>query len=89
MFKIKNCLANLASNASTTYDSDPKVYLTWFGTDVDGNYFDSSNLSMEKFKQYSINSLFNSAQQIFNNGIASAATTIQQVKSWIGNQTSR
>ena len=45
---------------------DPKFYITWFGTDKNGNQLKSSNLALSKFKKYSVNSLYNSVKNIFN-----------------------
>jgi hypothetical protein len=44
---------------------DPKIYITWFGTDKNGNQLKSSNLALSKFKKYSISSLYNSVKNMF------------------------
>ena len=45
---------------------DPKFYITWFGTDKNGNQLKSANLALSKFKHYSINSLYDSVKNIFS-----------------------
>ena len=55
---IKKCIQN-------NNECDPKFYITWFGTDKNGNQLKSSNLAMSKFKKYSISSLYNSVKDIF------------------------
>ena len=44
---------------------DPKIYITWFCTDKNGNQLKSSNLALSKFKKYSISSLYNSVKNMF------------------------
>ena len=55
---IKKCMNN-------NNECDPKFYITWFGTDKNGNQLKSSNLAMSKFQKYSISSLYNSVKNIF------------------------
>lgn len=57
------------TNQSQAFNCDPKFYVTWFGTDVNGKPMSSSNLSFEKFRQYSIGSLYSSALGVFNNTV--------------------
>ena len=45
---------------------DPKFYITWFGTDKNGNQLKSSNLALSKFKKYSVDALFSSVEDIFS-----------------------
>ena len=42
----------------------PKFYITWFGTDKNGNQFKTSNLAMSKFQKYSISDLYDSIKNI-------------------------
>ena len=43
---------------------DPKFYITWFGTDKNGNQLKTANLAMSKFTKYSISSLYSSVKNI-------------------------
>jgi hypothetical protein len=54
------------NDPATVFDCDPKFYITWFGTDADGKQLKSSNLSMSRFRQYAVGSLYNSAKDAFN-----------------------
>ena len=45
---------------------DPKFYITWFGTDKNGNQLKSSNLALSKFKKYSVDALISSVKDIFS-----------------------
>ena len=59
----KNCYEN--KDKCDGNKCDPKFYITWFGTDKDGNQLKSANLAMSKFKKYSVSSLYNSVKDIF------------------------
>ena len=61
-----NCYENDMNNCEKNNACDPKFYITWFGTDKNGNQLKSANLALSKFKQYSINSLYDSFKNIFN-----------------------
>lgn len=67
------------SSTSKGFDCDPKFYVTWFGTDVNGKQLQSSSLSMSRFRQYSVGSLFNSAVGVFNNTIGKIKDTYKDV----------
>ena len=56
-----NCYMNKCSNN----ECDPKFYITWFGTDKNGNQLKSANLALSKFKKYSVKSLYDSVKNIF------------------------
>ena len=60
-----NCYENDTNNCKNN-GCDPKFYVTWFGTDKNDNQLKSANLALSKFKQYSINSLYDSVKNIFN-----------------------
>ena len=64
----ENCYENITSckASSDTNTCDPKFYVTWFGTDKNGNQLKSANLALSKFKHYSINSLYDSVKNIFS-----------------------
>lgn len=81
IFKEKNCLDPICDikNSTNAFECDPKFYVTWFGTDVDGTQLQSSNLSMSRFRQYSIGSLFNSAKGVFNTTITKLKDTYEDV----------
>ena len=68
------------NNSTNAFECDPKFYLTWFGTDADGKQLQSSGLSMSRFRQYSIGSLFTSAKGVFNNTINKVKDTYDKVK---------
>ena len=72
-------ISEINSNKTMTYSNcyenddkcanngcDPKFYITWFGTDKNGNQLKSANLALSKFKHYSINSLYDSVKNIFS-----------------------
>ena len=61
-----NCYEDYTTNNCNNNVCDPKFYITWFGTDKNGNQLKSSNLALSKFKKYSVNSLYNSVKNIFN-----------------------
>ena len=70
--KFENCvLENLGESCPKEVTEgnytacEPKFYVTWFGSDVNGRQMKSSNLAMSKFKQYSIGSLVSSVKNIF------------------------
>ena len=60
-----NCYENDINNKCSNNGCDPKFYITWFGTDKNGNQLKSANLALSKFKQYSVNSLYDSVKNIF------------------------
>ena len=55
---IKSCIEKDSKKC------DPKFYITWFGTDKNGNQLKTSNLAMSKFTKYSISSLYSSVKNI-------------------------
>ena len=61
-----NCYEDDTTKNCNNNACDPKFYITWFGTDKNGNQLKSSNLALSKFKKYSVNSLYNSVKNIFN-----------------------
>ena len=61
----ENCYENDMSNCDSN-KCDPKFYITWFGTDKNGNQLKSSNLALSKFKKYSVAKLYDSMKNIFN-----------------------
>jgi hypothetical protein len=69
-----------ANNKDTAFNCDPKFYITWFGTDADGKQLKSSNLSMSRFRQYAVGSLYNSAKDAFNKTVTTLVDTYNQVK---------
>jgi hypothetical protein len=70
---------------NTVFNCDPKFYITWFGTDADGKQLKSSNLSMSRFRQYAVGSLYNSARDAFNKTLTDATNTFNSVKTDISN----
>jgi hypothetical protein len=72
----KNCKQELCQNTREgSFQCDPKFYVTWFGTDVNGKQLKSSNLSMSRFRQYAVGSLYNSAKDAFNTTISTLQNT--------------
>lgn len=51
----------------------------WFGTDKDNKPLKSSNLSMSRFRQYTIGSLYNSAQDVFKQTVTTLINTYNDV----------
>lgn len=80
IYDASNCSAGLCDTTkSNVFKCDPKFYLTWFGTDKDKKQLKSSNLSMSRFRQYSIGSLYNSARDIFNSTLTEIEKTYNEV----------
>jgi hypothetical protein len=76
-----NCKSKLCTlDADNSFNCDPKFYITWFGTDIKGKQFKSSNLSMSRFRQYAVGSLYNSAKDAFNKTIETLKNTWGDVK---------
>ena len=72
----KNCKMNVCANTQiASFQCDPKFYVTWFGTDKNGKQMKSSNLSMSRFRQYAVGSLYNSAKDAFNTTLATLQNT--------------
>jgi len=90
-FSDNNCFTSIqscvTSNSSQAFGCDPKFYVTWFGSDANNNQLQSSNLSLEKFRQYSIGSLYSAAVNVFNNTINDIVTTYQSVSTSVTNFT--
>ena len=65
---FKNCYKKDESCGSEkdTLNCDPKLYVTWFGTDKDNRQMKSSNMAMSKFKHYSIGSLYDNLCEAFD-----------------------
>ena len=62
----QNCyVPEINECTSSSVQCDPKFYITWFGTDKNGDQLKTTNLAMSKFKQYSISSLYSSVKDIF------------------------
>ena len=59
----------------TSFQCDPRFYVTWFGTDANGKQLKSSNLSMSRFRQYAVGSLYNSAKDAFNSTVLTLQNT--------------
>lgn len=81
IYSVSNCKQALCStDKNDVFNCDPKFYITWFGTDKDKKQMKSSNLSMSRFRQYSIGSLYNSAKDAFNKTIGEIVNTYNDVK---------
>lgn len=77
----KNCKQQLCKNTrEESFKCDPKFYITWFGTDANGKQLQSSNLSMSRFRMYSIGSLYVSARDAFNSTLNTLTATWESVK---------
>jgi hypothetical protein len=82
IYTNSNCKQALcSSDKNDVFNCDPKFYITWFGTDKDKKQMKSSNLSMSRFRQYSIGSLYDSAKGAFNKTINDIVGTYNDVKS--------
>jgi len=82
----KNCKSKLCTlDANNAFNCDPKFYITWFGTDKNGKQFKSSNLSMSRFRQYAVGSLYNAAKDAFNSTMATLKNTWEDVKTTTDN----
>ena len=61
----QNCYGPEVSKClSSSSQCDPKFYITWFGTDKNGDQLKTTNLAMSKFRQYSISSLYSSVKDL-------------------------
>ena len=56
------CAKKLATNGVQT-PLHVQVYIAWVGTDSNGEFFTSGNSRFSRFRQYSIGTLFDSAQK--------------------------
>jgi hypothetical protein len=72
--------ACLVTDKNEAFNCDPKFYITWFGTDAEGKQLKSSNLSMSRFRQYAVGSLYNSAKDVFNKTINDIVATFSDVE---------
>ena len=61
--KYENCIDATCSEDSTA--CEPKIYITWFGTDKNKRQLKTAGLAMTKFKSYSIKSLYSSIKGMF------------------------
>ncbi len=80
MTYLNQCNVN---GKNLAFSCDPKIYVTWFGTDAKGKPMSSSNLSFEKFRQYSIGSLYSSAVGVFNNTLNQVVGMYDNVKNQV------
>jgi len=55
---------------------DPKLYITWVGTDVDGTPMISAGMRLSQFVQYSISGLYYEAQGLVNNAVTSVENAV-------------
>ena len=62
----ENCYEDDMNNCQDN-KCDPKFYITWFGTDKNGNQLKSANLALSKFKKYSVAKLDNSMKDVVTN----------------------
>lgn len=72
----KNCISSCSYNASdpsASYECDPKIYISWLNTDVNGDYMTSAGLRISRFKQFSISKMYQSAMSTYN-GIKDTVT---------------
>eukprot|EP00340_Litonotus_pictus_P006856 CAMPEP_0170515314 /NCGR_PEP_ID=MMETSP0209-20121228/1756_1 /TAXON_ID=665100 ORGANISM="Litonotus pictus, Strain P1" /NCGR_SAMPLE_ID=MMETSP0209 /ASSEMBLY_ACC=CAM_ASM_000301 /LENGTH=197 /DNA_ID=CAMNT_0010799737 /DNA_START=315 /DNA_END=908 /DNA_ORIENTATION=+ len=81
LYEESNCMQQMCdiNNQTAAFECDPKFYVTWFGTDADGTELQSSQLSMSRFKKYSIGSLFSSAKGVFNDTLDTVKNTYDDV----------
>ncbi|EWS72669.1 hypothetical protein TTHERM_000727808 (macronuclear) [Tetrahymena thermophila SB210] len=54
------------TNNSTDGSCDPKVYISWMGTDSNGNYMTSAGLRMSRFQSYSVGEFYQSSKSAFS-----------------------
>ena len=57
--------ANAECSETSAGDCDPRVYISWLGTDSQGNNLISASYRMSQFQKYSINSLYSQAKTKF------------------------
>lgn len=68
---IKNCPVAFCQGAeSDTGKCDFKIFLSWIGTDKDGNGLISSSERLSNFKNYNLEGIFNSILEIDSNTVA-------------------
>ena len=65
---FKNCMntTDYCKNEQNSIHCDPKLYVTWFGTDKDNRQLKSSNMAFSKFKHYSIGNLYDNLCESFD-----------------------
>ncbi|KAL4479246.1 hypothetical protein ABPG72_011458 [Tetrahymena utriculariae] len=54
------------TNNATDGSCDPKIYISWMGTDSNGNYMTSAGLRMSRFQSYSVGEFYQSSQSAFS-----------------------
>ena len=59
--KAEECTGGLSS-----YNCDPKIYVTFIGTDSNGNHMVSAGLRISRFRQYSISQMYTSAKNTWD-----------------------
>lgn len=58
---------------------DLKLYLTWTGTDIRGNFFTTANLRFSRFRQFGIGGLYLNITQSVTEGFNDAVRTAEEV----------
>jgi len=83
-----NCPSNGCFNTNITATScDPKVYVSWFGTDKNGYKLTSSGLRFSRFTQFSVTSLINDAQNVVDTSVADSKANYNCVTAGTCNST--
>eukprot|EP00357_Protocruzia_adherens_P018728 CAMPEP_0115010520 /NCGR_PEP_ID=MMETSP0216-20121206/23365_1 /TAXON_ID=223996 /ORGANISM="Protocruzia adherens, Strain Boccale" /LENGTH=218 /DNA_ID=CAMNT_0002378751 /DNA_START=519 /DNA_END=1175 /DNA_ORIENTATION=+ len=64
----KVCYANVERNKCRTdnFKCDPKVYVTWVGTDANGDRLTSAGLAMSRFTDFAVTDMYSSAEGVYD-----------------------
>lgn len=59
------CAENANDNCSTSEDCDPRLYVSWIGTDKDNLPLTSAGMRISQFRKYSVYKSYDEAKQNF------------------------
>jgi hypothetical protein len=59
------CAETAVDNCSTAEDCDPRIYVTWIGTDKDSLALTSAGMRISQFRKYSLYASYKEAKQNF------------------------
>lgn len=51
---------------------DPKIYVSFIGSDASGNYMESAGKRISQFRQYSVGEIYSSSKSLFSSYVSDA-----------------
>jgi hypothetical protein len=81
---FRSCAAPECRAANATWECDLKIFMTWTGTDSNGNFFESANLRPSRFRQFGIGGFYDAVTAAAQNGINQVVTTGQNIIGGLG-----